>query len=294
MVKVVTIIKLLLALLPMIQASDEPRVTIAAENVADELQDLKDQLNQLLTEYAKTKGDLEEVTKDLGLVTSDVKVNHDAISSNEVEISKVSSDVKHVHSDVTALDHKLTDVKATDIGGLRSDFSAAKLELLKQLMPVGSIIAWVGPIISKGDLPGGWQLCDGSSIDGTPYYTPELNKSGRFLRGTTAQMSDWTYQEDMLRKHKHGINDPGHSHVDGGHTHGYHDELVNYNQEWDARIFHRGKWAKYYNYHKTSEVSHANIQTSKSGIEVLDAIASFAGEETRPKNMAVIWIMRVY
>ena len=62
--------------------------------------------------------------------------------------------MKNVHSDVTALDHKLTDVKATDIGSLRSDFTAAKLELLKQLMPVGSIIAWVGHTIGKGDLPG--------------------------------------------------------------------------------------------------------------------------------------------
>ena len=70
-------------------------MTIAAENVADELQDLKDQLNQLLAEYSKTKVDLEGVTKDLGLVTSDVKVNHDALAGNEVDISKVSSgDIK--------------------------------------------------------------------------------------------------------------------------------------------------------------------------------------------------------
>ena len=63
--------------------------------MADELQDLKDQLNQLQAEYSKTKVDLEGVTKDLGLVTSDVKVNHDALASNEVDISKVSSgDIK--------------------------------------------------------------------------------------------------------------------------------------------------------------------------------------------------------
>ena len=63
--------------------------------MADELQDLKDQLNQLQAEYSKTKVDLEGVTKDLGLVTSDVKVNHDALAGNEVDISKVSSgDIK--------------------------------------------------------------------------------------------------------------------------------------------------------------------------------------------------------
>lgn len=57
----------------------------------------------------------------------------------------------------------------------------------------------------------GWQLCDGSNITTGPMtglLTPNLNGEGRFLRGGV-EFSEWEFQEQMLKDHKHSIEDPG-------------------------------------------------------------------------------------
>ena len=69
---------------------------IAAENVAGELQDLKDKLSKLRKDYAKTKQDLEAVTQNLELVTTDAKLHQISISSDKVKISKLSAGMNNV------------------------------------------------------------------------------------------------------------------------------------------------------------------------------------------------------
>ena len=44
---------------------------------------------------------------------------------------------------------------------------------------------------------------------------------------------------------------------------------------------------------RKSEVAHADIKNSETGIEVTNAIGENFGDEVRPKNMIVQWIIRV-
>eukprot|EP00088_Acartia_fossae_P050380 TRINITY_DN5642_c0_g1_i2.p1 TRINITY_DN5642_c0_g1~~TRINITY_DN5642_c0_g1_i2.p1 ORF type:complete len:512 (+),score=53.27 TRINITY_DN5642_c0_g1_i2:105-1640(+) len=273
---------------------------IGAENVAGELQDLKDKLSKLRKDYAKTKQDLETVTQNLELVTTDAKLHQISISSDDAKISKISADVANVNEHVTKQNSMLTDM-TTDVGGLRSDFTKTLSELPKQLMPIGSIIGWRGPTLGKPFLPEGWQLCDGKKITSGPLkdqLTPAINNidrnfGGKFLRGAT-DFKEWTYQGQMIHQHKHDIYDPGHTHADSGHTHGYQDEVVNYSADQDARIFLNGNWAKYYNNFKSTDTAYSPISSSKTGItETEVSSGDYAGMEARPKNMAVHWIMRI-
>lgn len=61
-------------------------------------------------------------------------------------------------SDVTAGD----DVLATDHNTLRADV----LEVFDSAVPLGSVTMWAG---GTGDVPDGWELCDGSAINRTTY-----------------------------------------------------------------------------------------------------------------------------
>ena len=101
----------------------------------------------------------------------------------------------------------------------------------------------------------------------------------------------------MLQEHKHAVYDPGHTHKDEGHTHGYiRTSLTSVSQR-----FERGGYGSYdINYPRESstqtvqtDASSANIVSSHANIVVSAVTVAEAGDETRPKNMAVVWIMRI-
>ena len=80
------------------------------------------------------------------------------------------------------------------------------------MAPIGSIIAWVPRIDSKGQvatIPDCWVKCDGSKImNGKSKWhklkTPNLNKEGRFLRGGKPSDS-LKFQEDAMQEHTHEL-----------------------------------------------------------------------------------------
>ena len=104
-------------------------------------------------------------------------------------------------------------------------------EDILDLLPVGSVVAWLGADSESSILPAGWQRCDGSLILSGPMVetrTPNLNgEAGHFLRGGTFGQAGSTH-EDQMRSHSHSasahVTDPGHSHQDTGHSHGYVDK----------------------------------------------------------------------
>ena len=92
--------------------------------------------------------------------------------------------------------------------------------------------------------------------------------------------------------------DPGHTHKDEGHTHGYERISVTSRSQ---RVVGSGGYS-YTDLHysrETSKVSgqtdasNANIVSSHANIVVSSVTVAEAGDETRPKNMAVVWIMRI-
>ena len=95
--------------------------------------------------------------------------------------------------------------------------------------PLGTLSAWT-PKNNKSstaqDLPEGWLPCDGSVITKGPWAggkTPDLNNEGRFLRGGN-ENDVLELQDDQIQDHEH--EDPGHTHDNDPHRHGYIYDLV--------------------------------------------------------------------
>ena len=157
--------------------------------------------------------------------------------------------------------------------------------------PIGSILAWVpnalpGSDNSKAtlDIPQGWQKCDGSIIDSPSVLagqrTPDPNNEKRFLRGSPDETL-LTLEDDMIQDHKHDISDHG-------HTHDYTDTYVDSTgtSSWNG-IGGQAKW-----FPPTHEKT---TQSQMTGVKVESVSSSYKkGEETRPKNMHVSYIMRIF
>jgi len=225
------------------------------------------------------------------------------------------------------ISHAMTDTKyinTTIIPELRHDMDLHNDYVDETRPPIGSIVAWMPGFSRIKELPSGWQRCDGSLIKtGTlkGQVTPDLNTIGRFMRGSTDEMAGVT-QEDAVQDHTHV--DEGHTHQDSGHTHTdtghahYEDSSGNghyspflgsdeanakdvictrsYNHD-----FFGGDCGGYFL--KKDEVwvtegasaklttNPANIQSSNSGISGM--ASGRLADETRPKSMNVVYIIRV-
>ena len=159
-------------------------------------------------------------------------------------------------------------------------------------LPLGTIISWVTKVSGyEGetiDLPPGWQRCDGSTIEHpSPWagmLTPDLNNQKRFLRGGHDN-EQLTLEDDQMQEHAHliDITDPGHSHpyIDD-HFHassaGLGPSASNYNQD-------RFQYLE----SKTTTSGNTGISATVDGVRT-----GRHGAETRPKNMNVIYIIRVF
>ena len=174
--------------------------------------------------------------------------------------------------------------------------------------PLGTILAWVmKPTAGSGnwtELPDGWVRCDGSVIPHPSIWagelTPDLNHARRFLRGGP-DSSMLTLEEDQLQDHKHVFSDPGHYHgvTDPGHYHSYNDE-VNENHYHDAGCGGScGRADRANNKDNSRTTGHKStgisVDSQSTGVSVTGVTSSYRhGSETRPKNMNVIYIMRVW
>ena len=119
------------------------------------------------------------------------------------------------------------------------------------------------------DLPPGWQRCDGSTIEHpSPWagrLTPDLNNEKRFLRGGHDN-EQLTMEEDAVQSHNHNYEDK-------------------YAATWPhEEPTHNCKTAIHWNWDNGIQICYTTRTTTSIG----------DGEETRPKNMNVIFIIRVF
>lgn len=149
----------------------------------------------------------------------------------------------------------------------------AKSVVLKQnqgflsTLPIGVIIAWHRDLdptkIYIPSLPSGWAECNGQVLNDTesPFHgqvIPNLNAEGRFLRG--AAMSG-IFQSDEFKGHSHTMGTGG------------------------ADSFQMAAGGA------TQRLSHFIPDTYNAGGPKSTNAAG--GNETRPTNMSVVWIMKV-
>jgi microcystin-dependent protein len=178
-------------------------------------------------------------------------------------------------------------------------------------MPVGTIIAWAG---ERDSIPPGWKPCMGQLLNRERY--PELfaaigtawgstspdgfnlpDLRGRFLRGVDAGTGRDPEADDRIAS-RPGGNTVGvgsmqddsiqnHTHLDSGHDHGYthfHSEVIMVSmQSSDAQALH--SWSGAPAVSGNASLHGAARYRTESDIR--------AGEESRPKNAAVYYIIKV-
>ena len=166
-------------------------------------------------------------------------------------------------------------------------------------VPIGTILSWVPEIDHNGGefatLPDGWIRCDGSMIpsaNGSIWAgktLPDLNGERRFLRG--GPDSDvLTMEEAQLENHDHSASALAHV-SDPGHSHTYHYEE---GHKWEGdNADDRAMITSMNSVTGTSSSSTTGISVSVS-VDVGSVTRASTGSETRPKNMNVIYIMRVW
>ncbi|MGB0524236.1 MAG: tail fiber protein [Flammeovirgaceae bacterium] len=188
-------------------------------------------------------------------------------------------------------------------------------------VPPGTILPFAGETP-----PSGYLICDGTQVSRTEYpalfaaigtawgngngsstfHLPDLR--GMFPRGVDTRTSDsqdpdaanrtalngggntgakvGTYQLDTLKAHNHDINDPGHKHNvrDLGHKH----RIFLDDETGGGRIDDSGSDG-----HGTTEtdIGYANIMEDEVTTGI--TIQNKGGLETRPKNVAVLYIIKI-
>ncbi len=174
-------------------------------------------------------------------------------------------------------------------------------------VPSGSIIPFAGP---KNRIPAGYVACDGTEYSATVYpglfaalgntwggngtstfRVPDLR--GQFLRGQNdgsgvdpdagnrfakngGKSGDnvGSFQDDENKRHNHGVTDPG-------HTHGYDDKYNRHERSDNANdrdVASNGTTSDW----RTTGSSTTNISINSAG-----------GNESRPKNAAVYYIIKL-
>ena len=133
-----------------------------------------------------------------------------------------------------------------------------------------------------------YSRCDGSKI---PYpsiwagqKTPNINGEKRFLRGGLDHIM-LEKQEDSLQSHTHGIHDPG-------HTHRYNDKYFRRN----AGNGHDGPAALSMDklLDRFDGTHWATSNRNTANVAVTSVVGARTDSETRPKNLAVVFIMKVF
>ena len=164
-------------------------------------------------------------------------------------------------------------------------------------VPIGTILSWVVKVDNNGgeiaSLPDGWLRCDGSTIPAGSIWAgkslPDLNGEKRFLRGGS-DSDVLTMEEAQLENHDHSASASAHV-SDPGHTHSYQFESGHL---WEGdNADDRAMITSMNSVTGTSNSSTTGISVSVS-VDVGSVTRASTGSETRPKNMNVIYIMRVW
>jgi len=254
------------------------------DDILEENQAMKEEIKWLNDVIANNISDLAKLithnSDNISTVSGRVTLNEADIGAIQEET--IPEVVQNVNDEINALEVNIEQ----DLSQIRNEMEDM------HIAPIGTVTGWLGG--KTISIPAGWQLCDGSSILSGPMNgqnTPNLNGNALFLRGGQPE-SAGTVEEDQIRQHGHQLVDPGHTHIDRGHQHDYLDLSNNEEKSDDAN----DRWVgsnDQTNTRRTSYIGHAEIASEKTNIQVADVSGSAAGSETRPKNMAVEWIIRI-
>merc|ERR1711915_641299 len=204
--------------------------------ISNNISQLADLIEKLQQETTDNSASIESNSEDITALRQETTNNDnhisDQIAENLLRIKENSANVESNSGDILNLQQETTNNEnhiAENL--LKIQENSANIgynsEDIIALLPIGTVIAWIGADSASSPLPKGWQRCDGSLIVSGPMVnqnTPNLNgEAGHFLRGGTFNQLRSTH-DDQLGEHTHSatatVNDPTHSHNDYGHSHG--------------------------------------------------------------------------
>jgi len=236
---------------------------------------IRDNITQLAEMIQSNSQNIQDNADNLGIVEMHVASNDGNIVSTN---RRIDENKAYIEQNTNKIDQNTVDIEENkDI-----------INTL-HLAPIGTISAWVTKPSKETkenkmvSLPNGWVRCDGATIPEPSAWagqlTLNLNGEKRFLRGAS-DSEVLTLEEDQMQDHKHELNDPGHAHV--------YDDRYTDNRDGPNTGPKDGEGIFGLSHTRTSE-------KSTSGITVQGVSSGFrSGTETRPKNMNVIYIMRVW
>jgi len=236
---------------------------------------IRDNITQLAEMIQSNSQNIQDNADNLGIVEIRVTANDGSIVSTNRRIDENKAYINENKANIERNTNNITSLN---------------------LAPIGTILAWVRkPSKETSDndmvnLPDGWVLCDGSPIPQPSMWagqlTPNLNGGRRFLRGASEE-DMLTLEEDQIQDHMHKLSDPG-------HNHGYVDRYT-----WADGDSHGdghwgpGTWADTHD-DRFDQPHDGTSDTELTGIKVNGVLGGGPGDETRPRNMNVIFIMKIW
>ncbi len=161
------------------------------------------------------------------------------------------------------------------------------------IVPIGTIVAWHRDLAGTPPLPDGWVECKGQVLGdpGSPYdgqAIPDLNGEERFLRGGT---DSGTPEDFQIQSHGHGAGSLS-TDEEGGHSHPGSFEIRT--RKTDKAYTTVQGLLKYKM--EDSSLTTLTVDVGVAGSHshsIVGLSEETGGDETRPINMSVVWIMRV-
>jgi microcystin-dependent protein len=161
------------------------------------------------------------------------------------------------------------------------------------VVPIGAIVPWHKSLPGTPPLPPGWVECNGQVLNdsASPFHgqtVPDLNSTGRFLRGGTTSGIE---QDDAVQDHGHV---PGSLNIadSGAHSHSLDKYKLRNGSGFlaEAVADNAGDYAGTRN---TATATHGHPAGSFAGNTGSPTAGTRTDVETRPVNMSVVWIIRV-
>jgi len=233
----------------------------------------------LNTALGQLKDEKEELAQTIEVNDRNLNTALEQLKDEKEELSQtIETNNRHLNTEIQQLKDQRNE--------LRQD--------MNNLLPVGSIIAWVTKptkyTSELASLPDGWVRCNGDIIPRPSIWAgklaPDLNGEKRFLRGNSDRYV-LTLEEDQMQDHKHTLKDPGHAHpyVDKWPN---GDQQYHSNDHWGSAAGSDKAWDRW------DQPHNAMTTTRASGVKVENVSGGRSGSETRPRNMNVIYIMKVW
>ena len=221
-------------------------------------------LKLLLTKHVFSQSSEGAMTKFLNDIAEFMEETRQEIELLKYENQKLRGQNQGLINQIVEWEHKIDRVLIDEESKSHLSYEA----------PIGAIVAWTpkpdADTLNPTSLPSGWVFCDGSKIEGGIWdgrTTPNLNGERRFLRGGN--------ENDVLK---------------------LEDEETNYRDIYFLPDFTHDNGASG---HAFSCSDYGGEELFALEIESLDdnpddfLCERKGGDENRPKNMNILWIMKV-